>query len=164
MNQANVYCIWPSVDRATITSAWDIWFLQLVCELYIEEDVLFIISMHPANEWMWTPDLGVRQFCCWEHGSNGVVELVYSTHTHFTWVLTSCCSSKCDLYPFKSIVFDSWLQALKVLRCAEFAPFVVFIAAPTLTGINDVHVSIVQHIFKWALNMLVMQVEIMMWG
>ena len=32
-------------------------------------------------------------------------------------------------------------QALKVLRCAEFAPFVVFIAAPTITGMNDMHVS-----------------------
>lgn len=36
------------------------------------------------------------------------------------------------------------MQALKVLRTAEFAPFVVFIAAPTITpGINEVwHVSI----------------------
>ena len=24
-------------------------------ELYIEEDVLCVISMGPANEWMWTP-------------------------------------------------------------------------------------------------------------
>ena len=30
--------------------------------MYIEEHVLCVISMHPANEWMWTPDLGTLQF------------------------------------------------------------------------------------------------------
>lgn len=29
-------------------------------------------------------------------------------------------------------------QALKVLRTAEYAPFVVFIAAPNLQGLQDV--------------------------
>ncbi|XP_022088001.1 peripheral plasma membrane protein CASK-like isoform X1 [Acanthaster planci] len=36
-------------------------------------------------------------------------------------------------------ILDVEPQALKVLRCAEFAPFVVFIAAPTITGMNDMH-------------------------
>lgn len=36
------------------------------------------------------------------------------------------------------VVFD-YSQALKVLRTAEFAPYVVFIAAPTITpGMNEV--------------------------
>ena len=46
-----VYYIWPSVDRTTIISAWDIWFLQSICELYN-------MSTH-VNP----PDLGTLHFC-----------------------------------------------------------------------------------------------------
>ncbi|XP_063967725.1 peripheral plasma membrane protein CASK-like isoform X3 [Lytechinus pictus] len=45
-------------------------------------------------------------------------------------------------------ILDVEPQALKVLRCAEFAPFVVFIAAPTLTGMNDVHDSSLERLAK----------------
>ena len=57
-NPTSVCCIWPSADRATITSAWDIWFLQSIRGLYIKEDVLCVIFMHPTNEWMWIPQSG----------------------------------------------------------------------------------------------------------
>ena len=33
------------------------------------------------------------------------------------------------------------LQALKVLRTAEYTPFIVFIAAPTMSSFNEVNVS-----------------------
>ena len=36
------------------------------------------------------------------------------------------------------LIFSFCLQALKVLRTAEFAPFVVFIAAPNVSSFNDV--------------------------
>lgn len=42
----------------------------------------------------------------------------------------------------KSQFFFISTQALKVLRTAEFAPFVVFIAAPTITpGLNEVRID-----------------------
>ena len=39
------------------------------------------------------------------------------------------------------IIFE-FLQALKVLRTAEYSPFVVFVAAPNLQGLQDVR-------FRW---------------
>ena len=74
-NSMSIYCIWPSVDRAAITSVRDIWFLQSVCELYIEEDVLYI---HPANEWMWTPQYLNTTVLLRGLSSNGLVGLVYT--------------------------------------------------------------------------------------
>ena len=56
-NPTSVCCIWSSVDRATITSARDIWFLQSIREVHIE-NVLYVISMHPVNEWMWSSYIG----------------------------------------------------------------------------------------------------------
>lgn len=35
-------------------------------------------------------------------------------------------------------ILDVEPQALKILRCSEFAPFVVFIAAPALSTVSDV--------------------------
>ena len=81
-NPTSVYCIWPSVDRATFTSAWDIWFLQSIRELYIKEDLLGAISMHPAIKWMWNLDFGTLQFYFWRHCSNGMVGLVYKIYQY----------------------------------------------------------------------------------
>ena len=50
---------------------------QSIHDLCIEEDVLCNIFLHPANEWMQTPDLGTLQFYCRGHCSNGMVGLVY---------------------------------------------------------------------------------------
>jgi len=38
----------------------------------------------------------------------------------------------------KVAILDVEPQALKVLRTAEYSPFVVFIAAPSVQNINDV--------------------------
>ena len=38
----------------------------------------------------------------------------------------------------KIAILDVEPQALKVLRTAEYSPFVVFVAAPHLQGIQDV--------------------------
>lgn len=38
----------------------------------------------------------------------------------------------------KMAILDVEPQALKVLRTAEFSPFVIFIAAPNLQGLHDV--------------------------
>lgn len=38
-------------------------------------------------------------------------------------------------------ILDVEPQALKILRTAEFAPYVVFIAAPALQNMNDVTLS-----------------------
>lgn len=40
----------------------------------------------------------------------------------------------------KIAILDVEPQALKILRTAEFAPFVVFIAAPLLQNITDVSI------------------------
>lgn len=40
----------------------------------------------------------------------------------------------------KMAILDVEPQALKILRTAEFTPYVVFIAAPTLTNITDVSI------------------------
>ena len=66
-NPMSVYCIWPSVVRATIISVWDIWFLQWKHELYIEVNILCV------------------HFCYWGHCSNGVVGLVYNIVEGLKW-------------------------------------------------------------------------------
>ena len=38
-------------------------------------------------------------------------------------------------------ILDVEPQAMKILRCAEFAPFVVFIAAPAINTVADVSYS-----------------------
>lgn len=38
-------------------------------------------------------------------------------------------------------ILDVEPQALKMLRCAEFTPFVVFIAAPPLGTLHDVRIN-----------------------
>lgn len=43
----------------------------------------------------------------------------------------------------KVAILDVEPQALKVLRTAEYSPFVVFIAAPSVQNINDVSLMIV---------------------
>ena len=54
--------------------------------------------------------------------------------THLKGVLLISSKSQLFVCVFK--------QALKVLRTAEFAPFVVFIAAPTITpGLNEVRID-----------------------
>lgn len=50
----------------------------------------------------------------------------------------------------KIAILDVEPQALKVLRTAEFSPYVVFIAAPTLQNIADVSCSYVM--FKGSIN------------
>ena len=53
----------PSIHSATIESVWDISFVQSICELmYTEKHILFGHYIHPANDWMSTPDLGQPQF------------------------------------------------------------------------------------------------------
>lgn len=47
----------------------------------------------------------------------------------------------------KMAILDVEPQALKVLRTAEYAPFVVFIAAPDLQGLQDVSLNILLEIF-----------------
>ena len=42
----------------------------------------------------------------------------------------------------KVAILDVEPQALKVLRTAEYSPFVVFIAAPSVQNINDVSILI----------------------
>ena len=42
----------------------------------------------------------------------------------------------------KVAILDVEPQALKVLRTAEYSPFVVFIAAPSVQNINDVSLPI----------------------
>ena len=44
---------------------------------------------------------------------------------------------RCISLPFYVLL----LQALKVLRTAEYTPFIVFIAAPTMSSFNEVNVS-----------------------
>ena len=39
-------------------------------------------------------------------------------------------------------ILDVEPQALKILRTMEFSPYVVFIAAPSLQGVNDVSQNI----------------------
>ena len=79
-NPTSIYCIWPPVDRATFTYVRNILFLQTICD-YIEEDVLCVISMRPANEWM---DMNTRSrdtaVSLRGHCSNDVVRLVYSLY------------------------------------------------------------------------------------
>lgn len=41
----------------------------------------------------------------------------------------------------KVAILDVEPQALKVLRTAEYSPFVVFIAAPSVQNINDVRID-----------------------
>lgn len=41
----------------------------------------------------------------------------------------------------KVAILDVEPQALKVLRTAEYSPFVVFIAAPSVQNINDVNLT-----------------------
>lgn len=48
----------------------------------------------------------------------------------------------------KMAILDVEPQALKVLRTSEFAPFVVFIAAPTLTNIPDVSAKTVVGVYR----------------
>lgn len=43
----------------------------------------------------------------------------------------------------KIAILDVEPQALKVLRTAEYSPFVVFIAAPNLQGMQDVSLKVV---------------------
>ena len=42
----------------------------------------------------------------------------------------------------KMAILDVEPQALKILRTAEFAPYVVFIAAPSLQNMTDVSSSV----------------------
>lgn len=57
-----------------------------------------------------------------------------------------CILIKTDIWPLTPVFY----QALKVLRTAEFAPYVVFIAAPTITpGINEVSVHVTLRRFVW---------------
>ena len=53
----------------------------------------------------------------------------------------------------KIAILDVEPQALKVLRTAEFSPYVVFIAAPTLQNIADVSCSHVM--FKGNINVII---------
>lgn len=56
---------------------------------------------------------------------------------HFLWACLNTAS-----VISKSQFSSLFTQALKVLRTAEFAPFVVFIAAPTITpGLNEVRIN-----------------------
>lgn len=56
---------------------------------------------------------------------------------HFLWACLNTASAIS-----KSQFSSLFTQALKVLRTAEFAPFVVFIAAPTITpGLNEVRIN-----------------------
>lgn len=41
----------------------------------------------------------------------------------------------------KMAILDVEPQALKILRTAEFAPYVVFIAAPIVQNLNDVRIK-----------------------
>lgn len=63
--------------------------------------------------------------------------LEYGTHEEFMY------GTKLDTIRHihragKMAILDVEPQALKVLRTAEYAPFVVFIAAPNLQGLQDV--------------------------
>lgn len=44
-------------------------------------------------------------------------------------------------------ILDVEPQALKILRTAEFAPYVVFIAAPSLQNVADVRFAVLTHVF-----------------
>jgi hypothetical protein len=57
------------------------------------------------------------------------------------WILTLQSNNCIEiLFGFTGLIaiLDVEPQALKILRCAEFAPFVVFIAAPALNTVADV--------------------------
>ena len=76
INPQNVYCIWPSVNSSTITSAWNVLFLKSVCEWYSEE-LLFSSILYASNLWMGVnPTLGTLQcrFGC----NNGLAGLLYT--------------------------------------------------------------------------------------
>lgn len=45
-------------------------------------------------------------------------------------------------------ILDVEPQALKVLRTAEFAPYVVFIAAPAFANVTDVSLKIISQDYK----------------
>lgn len=57
----------------------------------------------------------------------------------------------------KVAILDVEPQALKVLRTAEYSPFVVFIAAPSVQNINDVrmfHFSSVSFVILYPLQLV----------
>lgn len=46
-------------------------------------------------------------------------------------------------------ILDVEPQSLKILRTAEFAPYVVFIAAPVVQNLNDVSIFIFSFLHKY---------------
>ena len=73
----SIYCIWPSVEGATIIPAQDIWFVQSIHELYIKGHLVCDI-LYTSSQWMdvnpqsWDTTVLLQGHC-----SNSMVGLVY---------------------------------------------------------------------------------------
>ena len=68
------FCIWPSIDGATITSAEGVWFLQSNRKFYIKERALYGILIRIQQMHGYKPiNLGVPNFTLWTQQWNHCV-------------------------------------------------------------------------------------------